>query len=110
MSHSKDLESAAPMGAHEAQGPPQDRAPAAFGLVVLLACCGVKVVLLVGLALSAGSVGVAGRNLDLAVLGVAAAIALTVFALRRRRRCEQACDLPRARRPTELQRRHEQIK
>lgn len=109
MNHLRDLESEAPMRAHSPPGRRDDRTPVALGVVALLACCGVKVLLVVAVALSAGSVGVAGRNLVLGVVGAAAAISLTVFALRRRRRCEQACDVPPSTRAAALPQQQEQV-
>lgn len=94
MSHRGDLQSTAATssGGLEAPTPAEDRGPATFGVVALVACCGVKVLLLAGLGLSAGSAGVLVGSVALAVLGVAAAVTLIAFGRRRRQRCQSACD------------------
>lgn len=65
-----------------------------LGLAALavLACCGAKVLVVGGLALSVGSVGVVARNVALGVAGLAVAAALVASGLRRRRRCEDVCE------------------
>lgn len=100
MSHRSDLQSTAetssPAGGLETSTPPKDRGPAAFGIVALVACCGVKVLLLAGFALSAGSAGVLVGSVALGLVGVAGAVTVIVFGRRRRQRCESACDAPEA--------------
>jgi hypothetical protein len=64
-----------------------------LGGLAVLACCGLKVLVLAGVALSLGSVGVVVRNVAIAVAGLAVAAAVVAYAIRRRR-CDDACAAP----------------
>jgi hypothetical protein len=64
------------------------------GGLAILACCGLKVFVLAGVALSLGSVGVVVRNVAIAVAGLAVAAAVVAYAICRRRRCDDACAAP----------------
>lgn len=64
--------------------------PLALAGLAILACCGVKMLVLGTLALSVASVGVAVRTAAIALVGLALAAALVVF-IGRRRRCPDAC-------------------
>ncbi len=63
------------------------------GGLAILACCGLKALVLAGVALSLGSVGVVVRNVAIAVAGLAVAAAVVAYAIRRRR-CDDACAIP----------------
>jgi hypothetical protein len=65
-----------------------------LGGLAILACCGLKVLVLAGVSLSLGSVGVVVRNVAIAVAGLAVAAAVVAYAIRRRRRCDDACAAP----------------
>jgi hypothetical protein len=65
-----------------------------LGGLAILACCGLKVLVLAGVALSLGSLGVVVRNVAIAVAGLAVAAAVVAYAIRRRRRCDDACAAP----------------
>jgi LPXTG-motif cell wall-anchored protein len=63
-------------------------------LVAILACCGVKIILLAAvLALS----GFVSWNVWIGALGLALASVFVIVAVRRRRRCQAACHVPSSR-------------
>jgi hypothetical protein len=67
--------------------------PLALAGLAILACCGVKMLVLGTLALSVGSVAVAVRTAAIAVVGLALAAALVAYVIRRRRGAN-ACAVP----------------
>lgn len=68
----------------------EQRSPLGLGVLAILACCGLKVIVLAALALPVGSVGVVVRNIPIALAGLAVAVALVVYIIRRPRRCDAA--------------------
>lgn len=69
----------------------EQRSPLGLGVLAILACCGLRVIVLAALALSVGSVGVVVRNTAIALAGLAVAVALVVYIIRRRGRCDAGC-------------------
>ncbi len=70
-----------------------ERSGLGLGGLAILACCGLKVLVLAGVALSVGSVGVVVRNVAIAVVGLAVAAAVVAYTVRRRR-CDEGCAIP----------------
>ncbi len=59
--------------------------------IAVLACCGVKLVVLAAVLAPSGFLT---RNVWLGVLGLALAAGLVAVSVRRRRRCDGACHVP----------------